>query len=70
MLNKCGCCKIAQVLVGLGGVAWGVLGVNPSASYILVVGMSGPLRVVLVVVGLAGLMQLISLVKKCPKCPK
>lgn len=70
-MSKCTCfvCKIAMVLLIVGGINWGLVG---AFQLDLVAKFLGPMstasRVVYILVGVAGLMKLLTCFKECPKC--
>lgn len=65
----CAGCKIVGMLVGLGALNWGLVGLFRLDVVARLLGaMSGPARIVYVVIGLAGLLKLISCVRPCPAC--
>jgi len=68
--GKCGICKIAVVLAGVGALNWGLVAIF---GLDLVAALLGAIpilaKVVYILIGLAGLGLLVSLVKCCP-CTK
>lgn len=68
--KNCGMCKLVGLLVGIGGINWGLVGVwNVNLVDRLLGAGSLAGRLVYALVGIAGVLALVSLVKCCP-CQK
>ena len=68
--GKCVICKLVGLLVGIGGINWGLVGVwNVNLVDNLLGAGSTASRIVYALVGLAGILALLSVVKCCP-CQK
>ena len=63
----CGICKIVGLLVTIGAINWGLVGLWQVDVVARMLGyMTGPARVVYVLIGIAGVLKLISCFKCCP----
>ena len=68
--KRCGVCKIATLVAGIGALNWGLVALfNFNLVTRLLGEMSTASRIAYIVVGVAGLMQIASLLNLCP-CQK
>ncbi|MBI3333244.1 MAG: DUF378 domain-containing protein [Candidatus Omnitrophica bacterium] len=65
--KSCVICKVVGVLVGVGALNWGLLALfNVDLVAKLLGPMTGPAKLVYILIGVAGALKLLSLVKCCP----
>lgn len=70
-MSKCACCvcKVAFLLLVLGGINWGLIGAFQIDVIAKVFGTGTMFtRVIYMLVGAAGLVKLLTCFKECPKC--
>lgn len=70
-MKKCGVCKIATLLAGIGALNWGLVALLNINLVTKILGdMTMPAKIVYTLVGLSGIGLIISVFKTCPACTK
>ncbi|MBI4430909.1 MAG: DUF378 domain-containing protein [Candidatus Omnitrophica bacterium] len=70
-MKKCGVCKIATLLAGIGALNWGLVALFNFNLVTAILGdMTMPAKIVYALVGLSGIGLIVSVIKACPACNK